>query len=192
MLALIVVLVAATGFLLLLKKDYDWLQPGTQRGAGAETAADFLPLDEVFAAARDHAAANDTDGFATLDDIDRVDFRPGRGIHKVRSNTTVGGAPLEIQVDAVTGEVLAGPDMRRSDLLEQLHDGSFFGDWAHGWVMPATALGLLVLTMSGLWIWIEPIAKRGRRRRRAKALAAASATGRPNGNARRSPAPPSD
>ena len=172
-LALLVALVSVTGFLLLVKKDFAWLQPPTERGGAAETAADFLPIDAIFAAAAAHAAATGTDGFAELSDIDRVDFRPGRGIHKIRSKATAGGAPLEIQVDAVTGEVLAGPGVRRSDLIERIHDGSFFGDWAHGWLMPAVAIGLLLLTFSGLWIWMEPIVKRRSRRRRAKALATA-------------------
>ena len=82
----------------------------------------------------------------------------------------------KIQVCAVTGAILSGPLTRRSDLIESIHDGSFFGDWAHGWVMPAAAIGLLVLTVSGIWVWIAPVLTR--RRRRAVAASAARAAAR--------------
>lgn len=165
-LALIIAMVSVTGFLLLIKKDYAWIQPPTKRGVEGEVA-EFLPLSEVFDAiyALEHPA------FASFDDIDRVDTRPDKRVHKVRSNHD----HMEVQVDAITGEILSGPLPRRSDLIEQIHDGSLFGDWAHGWVMPASAVLLMGLVVTGLWIWITPIVKR-RRRRLAKEARANAAT----------------
>ena len=93
----------------------------------------------------------------------RVDFRPGKRVHKVRSVHN----HAEMQVDAVTGEIL-NVAWRPSDLLENLHDGSFFSDTAHAWLMPIVAVGLLFLSGSGIYLWLSPIfRKRKRRRRRA-------------------------
>ncbi|MFK7959903.1 MAG: PepSY domain-containing protein [Phycisphaerales bacterium] len=164
-LAVILALLSATGFLLLVKKDYAYLQPPTMRGEPGETQ-DFLPIHEVL----DRAYAIGHPAFQSIDDIDRIDMRPGKRVHKIRSNHDY----LEVQVDAITGAILSGPTPRRSDFVERLHDGSWFGDWAHGWLMPATAICMLGLVVTGLWIWITPIVKR-RKRRRAKAARDAAA-----------------
>ena len=71
----------------------------------------------------------------------------------------------EIQIDAITGEVLS-QDERISDLLEDLHDGSWIGKPVHAYVMPLVALLVYFLVFSGLWLWLEPKVKRWRRRRR--------------------------
>ena len=95
-----------------------------------------------------------------MDDIDRVDFRPGKRVFKVRSNSF-----HEIQIDAVTGAVLQVA-YRRSDWLETIHDGSFFAEWWHDWGMPVVSMGLLFLAFSGLWLWLEPKYRRRQRKRR--------------------------
>ncbi len=154
---------ATTGFLLLIKKQSDWIQPPTMEAAEG-TIEDFITMEELF----ESVLRQGHPDFTSLEDIDRVDFRPGRRIHKVRSKHNWS----EFQVDAVTGEVLSGRNIRRSDLIEQLHDGSFFGEWVHTWFMPAVSISLLFLTFSGLWLWIEPTLRRRRRRRNAKARAA--------------------
>lgn len=61
-----------------------------------------------------------------------------------------------------------------SDLIESIHDGSFFGGNATklGLFLPA-GVGLLLLWMTGLWmIWVPFIAKRRRRLQRQRHLAA--------------------
>jgi uncharacterized iron-regulated membrane protein len=146
---------AVTGFLLLIKKEVGWIQPPTQMGA-AGTPESFVTiadaLESVYALGRPE--------FRTADDIDRIDVRVGKRVYKVRSKH----GDVEAQVDAVTGEVM-GVAVRRSDLLERIHDGSFFGDWAHDWVMPAVAVLLMFLVCSGLWLWLEPKWRRRVRRR---------------------------
>jgi uncharacterized iron-regulated membrane protein len=145
-----------TGFLLLAKKDYAWIQPPTQRATAGETK-DFASLQQVLAS----VFAERHPDFGTLGDIERIDFRPGRRVHKVHSVRN----HSEFQVDAVTGTVLGPARCRTSDLIEQLHDGSFYGEWAHAWLMPVAALALLFLVVSGIYIWLAPILKRRRRRR---------------------------
>lgn len=154
-LALIVVLIASTGFLLLLKRQSAWIQPPTFEGAAGDVSS-FISMQTLFTQvwAAGHPA------FVEIGDIDRVDFRPSERVYKVRSEHGF----MEMQVCAITGEVL-NIATRRSDLLESIHDGSFFAGWVRTYVMPVVAVGLVFLTFSGLWIWVSPIVRRGRQRR---------------------------
>jgi uncharacterized iron-regulated membrane protein len=155
-LAVLVGLTACTGFLLLIKKKVDWIQPPTERGAEGELA-DFLRIQDVIAI----ALAQNHPAFQSFDDIERIDVRPDKRVHKIHSHHEY----AELQIDAITGEVLS-TDVRRSDWLESLHDGSFFGSFVHEWVMPIVPIALLFLIFSGIWLWIEPMVRRARRRKR--------------------------
>lgn len=161
--ATFLLLLSITGFLLLLKKDFAWIQPPTQQGAAGKVA-DFLPLD----AAWQRVLAEKHPAFVTEDDLDRVDVRPGKRIYKFRSKRD----HAEIQVDAVTGAVLSTAT-RESDFIESLHDGSWIGEPVHAYVMPLVAICVVFLVFSGLWLWLEPHVKRYRRKRRDAKRAAA-------------------
>jgi uncharacterized iron-regulated membrane protein len=152
-LSLVIIVISISGFLLLQKKNLSWLQPPTQTGAVGEPK-DHITVSELY----DAVLTLNYPDFQTLDDIDRIDFRPSKRIYKVRSNHN----NSELQIDAITGEVLSS-SVRRSDLLENIHDGSFFGDSAHGIILPISAAGLFFLSISGLIIWLQPILKKKRR-----------------------------
>lgn len=152
-LSLIIVMISISGFLLLQKKNIPWLQPPTQAGASG-APEDHITISELYHAV---LAANHPD-FQSIDDIDRIDFRPAKRVFKVRSQYHF----AELQIDAVTGELLSS-SMRRSDLLENIHDGSIFGTSAHDLILPICALGLLFLSISGLIIWLRPILKKAGR-----------------------------
>jgi uncharacterized iron-regulated membrane protein len=145
---------ATTGFLLLIKKDFHWIQPTTQRGT-AGPADEIAPMREVYAA----AFALDLPQLRTEDDIERVDFRPDKRVFKIHSRHD----NVEVQVDAI-GLRTWGPAIRRSDWLEQIHDGQFFGKWAHGWLMPIASVGFVLLACTGYLIWIWPKLLKRRRR----------------------------
>lgn len=149
-LALWLLLITVTGFLLLLKKKVDWIQPPIQRDRPGSVEA-IISLETLL----EVVLAQQHPDFQTLEDIDRVDFRPGHRIFKVIATDH----HAEIQVGAISGEVLSVAT-RRSDLLEQLHDGSFFGGLVHAWLMPLLAAGLVFLTGSGLWVWLAPLLRR--------------------------------
>ena len=157
-LSIVFINLAVTGFLLLIKKKFDWIQPPTQQGAEG-APADFITTEQLF----DIVLSQDHPDFQSLDDIDRVDFQPAKRIHKVRSIHH----HSEIQVDAVTGAVLYD-DQRLSDLLENMHDGSFLGEWAHAYLMPLTALALLFMSASGLYLWINTHLRKKRQLRKNK------------------------
>ena len=145
-LPLIVVIV--TGILLQFKKQSGWIQPPTQKGTSGELAVSF---DRILEVARTVPEAE----VATWDDIDRLDVRPGKGVVKVRCKNR-----REIQIDTATGEVLQ-VSVRRSDLIESIHDGSFFYEGAKLWIFFPAALVLTGLWGTGLYLFIRPyVAKR--------------------------------
>ncbi len=147
-------LVVATGILLQVKKQVPWVQPPTQRGS---TDMPAIPFDRILQIARgiEHAAVD------SWQDIDRLDVRPDKGIIKIRARSR-----WEIQIDAASGEVLQVA-YRRSDLIESLHDGSFFGDAAKLWIFLPSGIILLVLWLTGAYLWLVPIVSRRRARIRA-------------------------
>lgn len=149
--ALPVVVVVVTGLVLQLKKQVDWVQPPTRRGATTGLAVDW---DTILASARSVPEA----GIESWDDVDRLDVRPGKGMLKVR-----GKSRWEVQLDAASGEVLQVA-YRRSDLIESIHDGSFFGgDAGKLWVFLPSGVVLLGLWISGVYLWLLPHLARRRR-----------------------------
>lgn len=153
--------VAPTGVLLQLKKQLTWVQAPEHRGSGAPAVALPALLDTL----RAHPAL----GVQTWDDVDRIDVRPGKGLVKVTTLTDATGRQ-EVQVDAATGRVLQVAH-RRSDLIESLHDGSFFGDGARYGVFLVSGLALSVLWFTGLVLFLQPYWVKATKRRRAAARA---------------------
>jgi len=153
--ALPVIIMLVTGMLLQWKKQASWIQPPTQRGSETEPTLAFA---EILASAR----AVDQAGIKTWDDVERLDVRPGKGVVKVRAKNR-----WEIQIDSATGAVLQ-TSYRRSDLIESLHDGSFFHDAAKLWVFFPAALALLLMWMTGLYLFVLPYVARARSRARRK------------------------
>ena len=146
--------VIVSGIVLQLKKDWSWVQPPTQRGSTSELTLSFGDILEV-------AAAVPEAEITGWDDVDRLDVRPSKGMLKLRSKNS-----YEIQIDAATGEVLQ-TKYRRSDLIESIHDGSWFGDAAKLWVFLPVAVILLGLWFTGMYLWLLPHLVRRRRRSRA-------------------------
>jgi hypothetical protein len=44
--------------------------------------------------------------------------------------------------------------------MENIHDMNFFADWAHAWILPAVALGLFFLGISGCVMFFVPVFRR--------------------------------
>ena len=153
--ALPLLVVIVTGLVLLWKKDVAWVQPPTQAGS---SSVPRLAFDEILEVVQGVPEA-DVRGWA---DVDRMDVRPSEGVVKVRAENR-----WEVQLDAATGEVLQVA-YRRSDLIESLHDGSWFHDKARLWVFFPAALVLLVLWGTGLYLFVLPHSARRKKRRRAK------------------------
>jgi uncharacterized iron-regulated membrane protein len=157
LIALPVAVIIVTGVILQLKKESAWIQPTTKEGSSSVLSVSF---DEILVAAQSVPEAN-VEGW---DDIDRVDVRPGKGMLKVRCKNR-----WEVQLDSKTGEVLQVA-YRRSDLIESIHDGSFFHDRVKLWLFLPAALVLVGLWMTGIYMFFLPYyAKWKKRRKKASA-----------------------
>ncbi len=142
-------LVIASGLLLMVKKDFSWIQPPTAIGA-SPAAVPEQGFDELFEVAQGIGELQ----LESWKDLDRVDVKPGKGIVKF-----VAANRWEAQIDTETGEVLQVA-YRRSDLIESLHDGSFFADEVKRWVFLPSGIVLLVLWGTGIYLFFLPHAKR--------------------------------
>jgi uncharacterized iron-regulated membrane protein len=149
--ALPVLLVILTGILLLLKKESDWIQPPTMTGTGTEPSVAFSTILETARSVPE----TEIEGWQ---DVDRLDVRPGKGIVKVRAKNR-----WEVQIDHQTGE-LKSVAYRRSELIESLHDGSFFHPAAKLRVFLPAALVLLTLWLTGIYLFAQPFLRRRRQR----------------------------
>ena len=146
-------LVVLTGLLLQLKKNSSWIQPSTQIGSGTTPTLSF---PEILDAAKGVEEAQ----VQSWNDIDRLDVRPSKGIVKVRAKSS-----WEVQLDNTSGEVLQVA-YRRSDLIESLHDGSWFHKGAKLWVFLPSGFLLLGLWVSGVYLWLLPHLMRRQKKRR--------------------------
>ena len=158
--ALPLLLLISSGLLLQMKKHWAWVQPVEHRGS---TEAPVIELSDILRAIKEHQhPAVAVQGWQ---DIKRLDVRPDRGVAKATLQND-----YEVQVDTGTGRVMQVA-YRRSDWIETLHDGTFIGDWFKLGIVLPSALVLLFLWGSGIWMWLYPFIGRRRVRRRRAALA---------------------
>jgi hypothetical protein len=78
----------------------------------------------------------------------------------------------EVQVDFQSGAVVQVA-YRRSDLIESLHDGSWFGDSAKLYIFLPVAAIVLGLWATGMYLFVLPYAVKWRRRSKARSHPAA-------------------
>jgi uncharacterized iron-regulated membrane protein len=144
-------LVIVTGLLLMVKKQVAWVQPPMAAAAtiGAKPSISF---DQILEAARSQPQAQ----VDSWDDIDRLDARPAAGVVKVHARNH-----WEVQVCTATARVLSSA-YRRSDLIESLHDGSWFHPGAKLWVFLPSGVVLLGLWLTGMYLWVLPFWTRSR------------------------------
>lgn len=144
--AALLVVVSVTGIMLNHKNLLGFMPDTEAVEPGLEGA---LPLADLVRAAE--AAAGES---ATAAGVDRMDVRPDNGFMKVRFADRV---VTEVTVALRSGEVLNVGE-RNDVFLEKLHSGEIFGD---AWILlsDALAVGLLVLLVSGTWMWLYPKAR---------------------------------
>ena len=139
----------SSGILLQLKKQSNWIQPNV------ETVSSSKPI--MLQSYLDAVSTIEEANISSWDDIERIDIRPGKGIAKIKSKNN-----WEIQIDIETSEVYA-VNFRRSDIIESIHDGSFFSEVVkYGWFLPSGIL-LLMLSLTGIYMFFIPILKRRRK-----------------------------
>ena len=146
--------IAITGSLLALKKDFATLQPPTQTGSRPGDLQ--RPLADIVAVAARSAKESDKD-------VERIDVRPRDGIAKVIFHSRT-----EVQVDLASAKVLQ-VGYRTSDFIETIHDFSWMGGWAKYVFSFGTGMAILGMAGTGAYMFLLPMLAR-RRKRRAAAL----------------------
>ncbi len=144
--AVLLVVVSVTGIMLNHKGMLGFMPDAASVEPGLDGA---LPLSELVRSAEGAAGLE-----AAAAGVDRMDVRPDDGYVKVRFGDRV---VTEVTVALRTGEVLSVGE-RNDVFIEKLHSGEIFGD---GWTLLSDALGvgLIVLLISGTWMWLYPKAR---------------------------------
>jgi len=140
-------IILVTGILLLVKKEFSYLQPTSAKGSNNVPSISF---DVILKQAKTVEKAQ----VETWDSIDRLDVRPSKGIIKIRTNTQ-----WEIQLDSTTAEILH-VDYRRSDTIEQIHDGTYWHKNANLWLSLPVGIVLLLISLTGLYLFFQPYYKK--------------------------------
>lgn len=148
--------ISITGLLLGWKKNSNGLiLAKTEKGTSTELM-DWLPLETL----KQNAQKIFRDSISTelSPEIDRIDVRPDKGILKFKFVDNFYG----IQLDGATGNLLK-IERRRSDFIEQVHDGSILDRYlgtSDGQIKlfytTVMGLALLVFTITGFWLWYGP------------------------------------
>jgi uncharacterized iron-regulated membrane protein len=146
-----VLVILITGILLMLKKQSHWVQPPTIKTEIRVPTVNFTDILNAVTHVPDA-------GIKSFSDIERLDIRPNKGVIKVRANNG-----WEVQLDPQTAQVLQVA-YRRSHIIEAIHDGSFFHDQAKlGLFLPASIV-LLILWLTGIYLFVLPIIVKNRKR----------------------------
>jgi hypothetical protein len=144
--AFILLISSLTGILLSWKKNIDLIQPESVIGID-QNISNWKPVTEIAEIAVHALDSLDIDG----QQIDRLDFRPDKGMVKV----LFAKGYWEVQVDCSTGKILS-VQRRYSDLIEKIHDGSIISNGFKLVTMNIFGFGLLFLISTGFLLWYGP------------------------------------
>lgn len=157
LIALPFLIVLISGLLLQVKKEFTWIQPPSQNGS----IVDVTPL-VGFQEILDVSKSVEKARINSWKDVDRLDVRIDDGIVKVRSVTN-----WELQIDLGNGEVLSSMQ-RRSDIIEAIHDGSWFHDKAKLWIFLPAAIIITILWITGIYLFFVPYLAKWNNRKKLK------------------------
>lgn len=143
------ILLGITGLLLTWKSELK-LSPPTQKTIGKNQ---LISISEIEKNALRYIDSIDLDN-----KINRIDYRPSKGIAKIRFENHF----TELQIDCYSGKILS-VKQRTSDIIEMIHDGSiidfmFKSESENTKLIYSTlaSLGLILLALSGFLLWLKP------------------------------------
>lgn len=153
---LLFLVISLSGLLLGWKKNSDgFILPRSYRGTSADLI-DWISLDTLQVIASNTLLDSVDSNLSTV--LARIDARPDKGMVKFVFRDHY----WEVQVDGATGNLLH-IGLRRSDFIENVHDGSILDDLFHtkGGILKLTytsvmSLSLLAFTITGFWLWYGP------------------------------------
>ena len=149
-LLLFIAIMSITGLLLTWKEELQ-LKPSstTIKSKGRNVVS----LNEI-----ETEAIRYIDSLQLSNTINRIDYRPTKGLAKVRFENHF----TELQIDCYTGKVIS-EKTRTADIVEMIHDGSIVDFLFNAQENPTKlfyssliALGLLFVSFSGFWLWFKP------------------------------------
>jgi hypothetical protein len=142
-------LIGVTG-LLLTWKDELKLKPPSQNIVQQQNLIGLKSIEDIAKIYSDSLNLDNT--------INRIDYRPSKGIAKVRFEYHF----TELQINCYTGDIIS-VKQRTADIVEMIHDGSIidflFKSDAHYTKLlysTLTSLGLIILSISGFMMWLKP------------------------------------
>lgn len=148
--------VAVTGLLLGWKKHSGGTILSKSYAGKSTDQKDWLPVHVLHEKAVAAARANISPDLSA--EIERIDIRPDKGMVKFVFADGYWG----VQLDCTTGELLH-VEKRRSDFIENIHDGSFFDklfntSYEQIKLVYTSVMGiaLLAFTVTGFWLWYGP------------------------------------
>ncbi|MDN3203438.1 PepSY-associated TM helix domain-containing protein [Algoriphagus sediminis] len=150
-LMLFFLVIGVTSVLLAWKKKMELL-PATQKSELLSDQKEWISPVQMIEIAKSEMMKK---GEST--EVDRIDIRPDKGIAKVTFKTHFS----EVQLDGFSGEVLS-VETRHSDWIEKVHDGSIVdyyfwqSETAKLTYSSATAFGLILMSISGFYLWYFP------------------------------------
>ncbi|MFC3881647.1 PepSY domain-containing protein [Algoriphagus namhaensis] len=142
--------IGITSILLAWKKKVELLPP--TQSSEVQRQGEWIPTEKMLA-----IAITEMDSRSLSSLVDRIDIRPDKGIAKVTFEEHF----TEVQIDGYSGEILSVAT-RHSDWIEKVHDGSivdfYFGNTETAKLVysSATAFGLLLMSLSGFYLWYFP------------------------------------
>jgi uncharacterized iron-regulated membrane protein len=156
--------ISITGILLGWKKNSAELLLAKSYQGTTSDLKKWLPIDSLNNIASSILHDSISPNLSTK--IDRIDIRKEKGMVKFIYQDHYWG----IQLDGATGKLLS-LRMRRSDFVENIHDGSILDislNTKNGLIKliytTISGLALLTFTITGFWLWYGPkrIRKKGR------------------------------
>jgi uncharacterized iron-regulated membrane protein len=159
-------IVAVSGLLLGWKKHTGGVILPKSYAGKSTNPQDWLPVHVLQEKA--HRIAREQISPDLSLELDRIDIRPDKGMVKFVYIDDYWG----IQLDCTTGELLH-IERRRSDFIENIHDGSILdyvfgidGGWLKLIYTSITGFALLTFTITGFWLWFGPKRMRASRNHR--------------------------
>jgi uncharacterized iron-regulated membrane protein len=148
-LCLFMLLLGVTGLLLTWKSELKF-SPPTQKSSNKTT---LISLSQI-----EQNAIHYIDSLQLDNTINRIDYRPSKGIAKIRFEEHF----TELQIDCYSGKILSAKQ-RTSDLIEMIHDASIIdflfkskSENAKLLYSSLASLGLILLAISGFMLWLKP------------------------------------
>ncbi|MCL5244893.1 PepSY domain-containing protein [Cellulophaga sp. 20_2_10] len=145
-----ILLISVTGALLAWKKEL-YLQPPTSKIAHNNKA--LVPLEII-----EQNAIAYIDSLQLSTTINRIDYRPTKGIAKVSFEDHF----TELQINCYTGKIVSAKQ-RTDTIIEMIHDGSILDFLIKNntsafklFYSSIIALGLIFISVSGIILWINP------------------------------------